>query len=325
MNLTITILAAGEGKRMRSNIPKVLHLFQGKPMLVSIIETSKKLDAKKIIIITGKYDVLIKETISKYMDIDIGNLIFIQQASPLGTGDAIKSCLPSYNKEDKVLILNGDMPLINKEILKKFIDASPYDMNILVARFSNPTGYGRILYDEKKEFIEIVEEKDCSPEQKKIDIINSGLYYVNADLLIKYIPMIENRNSQKEYYLTDIVKIIKHAEQININTFLICQDENKYISGVNTLDELKMLENEINTTIQNPLTQDTTPPADVNTLIKKLEKEGMEKTALLNSKEIDDPNIMISELTKIMTSGDKEFKEKTGRNMTYAEMRAAYG
>jgi UDP-N-acetylglucosamine diphosphorylase/glucosamine-1-phosphate N-acetyltransferase len=327
MNLTITILAAGEGKRMRSNIPKVLHLFQGKPMLVSIIETSKKLDAKKIIIITGKYDVLIKETISKYMDIDIGNLIFIQQASPLGTGDAIKSCLPSYNKEDKVLILNGDMPLINKEILKKFIDASPYEMNILVARFSNPTGYGRILYNEKKEFIEIVEEKDCSPEQKKIDIINSGLYYINAELLINYIPMIENRNSQKEYYLTDIVKIIKHSEEININTFLICQDENKYISGVNTPHELEMLENEINTTIQNPLTLEPKKqePIDVNKLIKKLEKEGMEKTAELNSKEIDDPNKMIQELTKIMTSGDKEFKEKTGRNMTYAEMRAAYG
>jgi len=325
MNLTITILAAGEGKRMRSSIPKVLHLFQGKPMLVSIIETSKELHATKIIIITGKHHVLIKETISKYMDID--NLLFIQQASPLGTGDAIKSCLPSYNKEDKVLILNGDMPLINKEILEKFIDASPYDMNILVARFPNPSGYGRILYNEKKEFIEIVEEKDCSPEQKKIDIINSGLYYINAELLMKYIPMIENRNSQKEYYLTDIVKIVKHTEQININTFLICQDENKFISGVNTLDELKMLENEINTTmnttIQNPLTQDQ--PIDVNKLIKKLEKEGMEKTAELNSKEIDDPNKMIQELTKIMTDGDKEFKEKTGRNMTYAEMRAAYG
>jgi UDP-N-acetylglucosamine diphosphorylase/glucosamine-1-phosphate N-acetyltransferase len=328
MNLTITILAAGEGKRMRSSIPKVLHLFQGKPMLVSIIETSKRLDAKKIIIITGKHDVLIKETISKYMEID--NLVFIQQGTPLGTGDAIKCCLPSYNKEDKVLILNGDMPLINKEILKKFIDASPYEMNLLVARFSNPTGYGRIIYNEKKEFIEIVEEKDCLPEQKKIDIINSGLYYINADLLIKYIPMIENRNSQKEYYLTDIVKIIKHTEQININTFLICQDENKYISGVNTLDELEMLENEIKkttittTTIQNPLRQ-VPEPADVNKLIKKLEKEGMEKTAELNNKEIDDPNKMINELTKIMTDGDKEFKEKTGRHMTYAEMRATYG
>jgi UDP-N-acetylglucosamine diphosphorylase/glucosamine-1-phosphate N-acetyltransferase len=326
MNLTITILAAGEGKRMRSSIPKVLHLFQGKPMLVRIIETSKELHAKKIIIITGKHDVLIKETISKYMDIDIiDNIVFIQQGSPSGTGDAIKSCLPIYNKDDKVLILNGDMPLINKEILKKFIDASPYDMNILVARFPNPTGYGRIVYNEKNEFIEIVEEKDCSPEQKKVDIINSGLYYINADLLLKYIPMIDNNNSQKEYYLTDIVKIIKHNEEININTFLICQDENKYISGVNTLEELEILENEINTSIQNPLTQETPPPVDINKLIKKLEKEGMEKTALLNSKEIDDPNIMITELTKIMTNGDNEFKEKTGRHMTYSEMRATYG
>lgn len=323
MNLTITILAAGEGKRMRSSIPKVLHLFQGKPMLVRIIETSKELHAKKIIIITGKHDVLIKETISKYMDIN--NLVFIQQGTPLGTGDAIKSCLPSYTKKDKVLILNGDMPLINKEILKKFIDASPYDMNLLVARFPNPTGYGRILYNEKNEFIEIVEEKDCSPEQKKVDIINSGLYYINADLLLKYIPMIDNNNSQKEYYLTDIVKIIKHNEEININTYLICQDENKYISGVNTLEELEILENEINTSIQNPITQEIPPPVDLKKLIKKLEKEGMEKTALLNSKKIDDPNKMIEELSKIITSGANEFKEKTGRVMTYSEMRGAYG
>jgi hypothetical protein len=83
-----------------------------------------------------------------------------------------------------------------------------------------------------------------------------------------------------------------------------------------------LLNNKMDTPIKNPLTQE---PVDVNRLIKKLEKEGMEKTALLNSKEIDDPNKMITELTKIMTEGDKEFKEKTGRNMTYAEMRAAYG
>ena len=118
--LTITILAAGEGKRMRSTVPKVLHLFRGKPMLVRIIETSKELGANKIIIITGKYDELIKMTISKYMDIE--NLIFVQQSSPLGTGDAIKSCLPLYGDHEKVLILNGDMPLINSKLLNKFSD-----------------------------------------------------------------------------------------------------------------------------------------------------------------------------------------------------------
>jgi UDP-N-acetylglucosamine diphosphorylase/glucosamine-1-phosphate N-acetyltransferase len=239
MNLTITILAAGEGKRMRSNVPKVLHLFRGKPMLVRIIETAKELDAKKIIIITGKYHELIKQTVEKYMELE--DLIFVQQGSPLGTGDAIKSCLSAYTEEDKVLILNGDMPLINKEILGKFIE-NREPMTILVARFSNPYGYGRIIYDEEGEFIGIVEEKDCSETEKKVDIVNSGLYYLDAKLLIKYIPMIENNNVQKEYYLTDIVKIIKKNEEMSIKTYLLGEEENKYISGVNTPEELAALE-----------------------------------------------------------------------------------
>ena len=239
MNLTITILAAGEGKRMRSTIPKVLHLFRGKPMLVRIIETAKELDAKKIIIITGKYDELIKQTVAKYMELE--GLIFVQQGSPLGTGDAIKSCLSAYTEEDKVLILNGDMPLINKEILRKFID-NREPMTILVARFSNPYGYGRIIMDEQGEFIGIVEEKDCSEKERKVDIVNSGLYYVDAKLLLKYIPMIENNNAQKEYYLTDIVKIIKKNEEMSIKTYLLGEEDNKYISGVNTPEELAVLE-----------------------------------------------------------------------------------
>ena len=237
--LTITILTAGEGKRMRSTIPKVLHLFRGKPMLVRIIETSKELGANKIIIVTGRYDELIKSTISKYMDIE--NLIFVQQTTPMGTGDAIKSCLPAYGDDEKVLILNGDMPLINKEILETFIEHRE-PMTILTARFSNPYGYGRIIMDETDEFIGIVEEKDCTEEQKGISIINSGLYYIDANLLLKYVPMIENKNVQNEYYLTDIVKIIKTHEKISIKTHLISEEENKYISGVNTPEELAALE-----------------------------------------------------------------------------------
>jgi len=239
--LTITILAAGEGKRMRSSIPKVLHLFRGKPMLVRIIETAIELKANKIIIITGKYDELIRDTIKKYMENNIDNLIFVRQSSPLGTGDAIKSCLYAYTEEDKVLILNGDMPLINKNILQKFIN-NDEQMSILVAKFSNPHGYGRIILDKDGEFIEIVEEKDCSEKEKKIDIINSGLYYVDAKLLIKYVPMIENNNTQKEYYLTDIVKIVKKNEAISIKTYLLDEDDNIYICGINTPEELAALE-----------------------------------------------------------------------------------
>jgi len=235
-DLVVTILAAGEGKRMNSNIPKVLHLFHNKPMLVNVIETSMALLPKRIIVITGKYDELIKSTLSKYINIE--NIQFVIQKQPLGTGDAIKSCLPSYNDGEKVLILNGDMPNITKELLKKFIDRiDPFV--VLVAKLSNPTGYGRIVYNNNI-FMEIVEEKDCTEIQRTINIINSGLYYIDSELLQQYIPMITNKNMQKEYYLTDIVNLAN--QNMNIKTFLINENENKYIQGVNTQEELRLLE-----------------------------------------------------------------------------------
>uniref|UniRef100_A0A6C0DCH9 UDP-N-acetylglucosamine diphosphorylase n=1 Tax=viral metagenome TaxID=1070528 RepID=A0A6C0DCH9_9ZZZZ len=234
--LVVTILAAGEGKRMNSNIPKVLHLFHNKPMLVNVIEASMTLQPKRIIVITGKYDELIKSTLSKYINIE--NIQFVIQKQPLGTGDAIKSCLPLYNDNEKILILNGDMPNITKELLKKFIDRND-PFVVLVAKLANPTGYGRIVYNNNI-FVEIIEEKDCTELQRIIDIVNSGLYYIDSEILQQYIPMITNENKQKEYYLTDIVNLAN--QNMSIKTFLINENENKYIQGVNTQEELRLLE-----------------------------------------------------------------------------------
>jgi len=244
-NLVITILAAGEGKRMKSDIPKVLHLFNGKPMLVRIIETTYLLNPTKILIITGKFHELIKTTLSDYFDISNSIIEFVVQKLPQGTGDAINCCLSCYEKDDKVLILNGDMPLINKEVLQKFIQNSNNnnsEMSILVARLPNPYGYGRIIYNDDGEFTQIVEEKDCDDEQRKVNIINSGLYFITGEMLKYYIPFIENENAQKEYYLTDIVKIVKNKTKKQINTYLISEKENSIISGVNTPEELFKLE-----------------------------------------------------------------------------------
>jgi UDP-N-acetylglucosamine diphosphorylase/glucosamine-1-phosphate N-acetyltransferase len=238
-NLVITILAAGDGKRMNSDLPKVLHLFNDKPMLVRIIETALSLNPEKIFIITGKHHKLIRETLDKY--IDINKLWFVNQTEPMGTGHAIKICLPLYDYNSQVLLLNGDMPLINKDILEKFIHSSSY-ANILVAKFEQATGYGRIIYNEKNELNEIVEEKDCTDEQRKVTIINSGIYLIHSKLLKDFIPLIENNNAQAEYYLTDIVKIIRKNTDIPIGTYLIDEHENKYISGVNTAAELANLE-----------------------------------------------------------------------------------
>ena len=276
-NLIVTIMAAGEGKRMNSDIPKVLHLFKGIPMLLRIILEVIKLQPKKIIIITGKYDFLIKTTIKEYcenmsnLNISISDyekiqqLIFIRQNIPNGTGDAIKCTLDCYDDNENVLILNGDTPLLSHFLLNKFLKNKDMNQNfseesslfsgeqslkenkdsakLLVSTIDNPYGYGRIIYDENNNFIEIKEEKDCDKNEKKINVINAGIYLFNSDILKKYIPLINNNNAQKEYYLTDIIKIIRNNDSnINVKTYLI-EDELKYqIHGVNTQQELKNLE-----------------------------------------------------------------------------------
>lgn len=231
-------MAAGEGKRMNSPIPKVLHMFNGKPMLVRIIEIAQKLNPAKVIVVTGKHDLLIRGTLSTYLDTNC--LIFVNQPEPRGTGDAIKQCLSHYSPGENVLILNGDMPLITQDILERFIKTAS-NISILVARFNNPTGYGRIFSDSSG-VVEIVEEKDCTAEQKLNDIVNTGIYIINSMLLKMYIPLITNKNAQQEYYLTDIVKIIRRTSII-INAYLIYREsEIKCVSGVNTQDELAALE-----------------------------------------------------------------------------------
>jgi len=243
-NIVITIMAAGEGKRMNSSLPKVLHKFNDIPMLVRIIKESLVI-SNKIIIITGKYDELIKKIINEYIldMLELQKLQYVQQQNPCGTGDAIKSTLHLYKKNELVVILNGDMPLINSKLLNKFI----YDgtnNSIMVCNLENPKGYGRIIYENNNnnnKFIKIQEEKDCSEDQKNITIVNCGLYKFESELLLKYIPEIKNNNNQKEYYLTDILEILIN-NNYKIETYLLEESENKYIMGVNNQEELKNLE-----------------------------------------------------------------------------------
>jgi len=247
-NIVITIMAAGEGKRMNSSLPKVLHKFNNIPMLVRIIKESLII-SNKIIIITGKYDELIKKTVNEYIldELELQKLQYVQQKNPCGTGDAIKSTLHLYKQNELVVILNGDMPLINSKLLNKFI----YDgtnNSIMVCNLEKPTGYGRIIYENNNnnnnnnnKFIKIQEEKDCNEEQKNITIVNCGLYKFESELLLKYIPEIKNNNNQKEYYLTDILEILIN-NNYKIDTYLLDESDNKYIMGVNNQEELKNLE-----------------------------------------------------------------------------------
>lgn len=244
--LTVTVMAAGEGKRMNSDIPKVLHPFHGTPMLIRILRTVFELQPTKIIVITGKYHELIRDRINiwfhdkEYQE----KIVYVKQENPQGTGHAIHCALKEYDEDQNVLILNGDMPLVTTTLLERFIECEATNINakLMVAELENPYGYGRILLNSRGKFVEIREQKDCDENQVEIRDVNVGLYYFNAILLKKYIPLITNNNNQQEYYLTDIVKILREHTNLEIDIFKIPPTQNYMIYGVNTQEELRTLE-----------------------------------------------------------------------------------
>jgi len=199
MSISIVILAAGKGSRMKSQTPKVLHTISGKPMLFHAIDASKKISDDITVVIYHQAS-LVREAIEKeYSNINI----HIQDAEQFpGTGGALRGVKPKYQK---TLILNGDMPLITQNSLNALIEGDA-DINMSVINLENPSGYGRVII-ENKNVKEIVEEKDCTPTQKETKSVNAGIYCVRSELLDRYIPQLSNNNAQEEYYLTDIIKM----------------------------------------------------------------------------------------------------------------------
>lgn len=255
-HLYITILAGGLGKRMNSSIPKVLHKVNNKPMIVYIIETSLKLNPKKIMIVVGCYKDIIKETIENYIHSNI--IEYTLQETALGTGDAIKSTLSTLSKSASNvnnIILNGDVPMLKyktiRDIYQFYLD-SKSQLLITTIKLKNPFGFGRICFKhtngvnknqfEQYQVNKIIEEKDCSLEEKLIDVVNCGIYITNKDTLLKCIPQITNNNAQKEYYITDIVHLCEGTKLAYI------LPENKFdeIYNINTEDQL----NYVNKTLE---------------------------------------------------------------------------
>ena len=233
----VIILCAGNGKRMKSKIPKVLHKIKNKSMLIYLIEKSQQLNPEKIILVVNNNNrqLIIDEIFNNgYMT---HHIYFVLQKEPKGTGDAVKSCsrvllnyLNSY-----VLILNGDVPLLSIETMKRLIENNTN--NILVCNIKDPKGYGRILCDEKENFLNIMEDKDCNENEKKINLINTGIYCFECKMILKYIDVIDNNNNQNEYYLTDLPKLILKEKKINL---IYTNDENE-IYGINTKEQLDYL------------------------------------------------------------------------------------
>jgi bifunctional UDP-N-acetylglucosamine pyrophosphorylase/glucosamine-1-phosphate N-acetyltransferase len=242
MDHIVLILAAGEGKRMKSELPKVLHIVKGKPMIIHVIETAASTKPKKIILIVGKHYQTIKNCIELY---NIKNIEYVFQKDPLGTGHAINCCkyLFFQNYNCNFLILSGDVPFIKKNTIESLLTIHN-NVSIIVTNLIDPTGYGRIIKDYKGNFNKIVEEKDCNDIEKNITTVNTGIYLFNSILLDKYIDKINNNNANNEYYLTDILKIIKDNEtNIKFNLFEISLEDQYQILGVNNQNQLNYLNN----------------------------------------------------------------------------------
>lgn len=233
--LTIIILAAGKGKRMSSGVPKVLHTLAGIPLLEHVINTAKNLKPDHIYVVYGNGGQEVRERILGH-DIE-----WIQQKEALGTGHAVMQVLPHLQAEQQVLILYGDVPLISATTLRALIkNKNPHGLGILVTEFDNPTGFGRIIRDESKNILSIVEEKDTTSDQKKIKEINTGIMFVSAQHLKKWLPKLSNHgNAQSEYYLTDVVAMAV-GDGVSVHGSLAdCPEE---VRGVNNLVELAHLE-----------------------------------------------------------------------------------
>jgi len=198
MNLTVVILAAGKGTRMKSALPKVLHPLAGKPLLGHVFDLADRLGAQKTICVIGHGAEVVRE---RFAD---KHPVWVEQKEQLGTGHAMQQVLPHIGQNEKVLVLYGDVPLIAESTLKKLLAISaPY--SILTLEMENPQGYGRIVRNDIKEIVAIIEEKDADAQQKKIKEVNTGVIAINSDLLHEWLPKLENNNAQKEYYLTDLV------------------------------------------------------------------------------------------------------------------------
>ncbi len=237
--LNVIILAGGLGKRMESTLPKVCHQVANKPMVVRVIETARKLHPNKILVIVGKYQETISKVIQEFTHTD--DLTFVDQPNAQGTGHAVQCCLPYLNALDESVILYGDTPLIQEKTLSHLLElATPTKM--ITTMLDNPFGYGRIIKDvESGDVLEIVEEKDCSPDQKLIQAVNTGIYVFPNSYLIELLPLLTNNNAQGEFYLTDMVSLIKQHKQTPIGLYYLPKENQMEITGVNTKAQLEEL------------------------------------------------------------------------------------
>lgn len=245
--LDIVILAAGKGTRMQSELPKVLHPIAGKPLVEHVIQAAMPLTDQPINIIVGHGAETVSSAMQSYP------IQFIEQKQQLGTGHAVQQALPFLRDSATVLILYGDVPLIQQDTLKLLIQqASASSLGLLTVTLEDSTGYGRIVRNEAGQVTSIVEQKDASAEQLKIKEVNTGIMAVKADHLKEWLPALSNNNAQGEYYLTDIIATAC-SHDISVNTEQPAQEWE--VLGVNDRRQQAQLERIYQQNLANQLMQ----------------------------------------------------------------------
>ena len=237
-NVGIVILAAGLGTRMKSDKAKVLHEVCDRPMIEHVVEAATAVAGSNVVVVVGHQAETVKQVVSRSFKVG-----YALQAEQLGTGHAVMCAMPHLpNKVQEVVILCGDVPLIRPSTIQRLIadhEDRGRDVTLLTVQMQNPTGYGRIITDEDHHLIGIVEEADANPEQKKIDLINTGIYAVKRNFLSKALPQLESENAQNEIYLTDIIGI-GYRQKKAMGT--VAGNDSTEIIGVNSPAELQAVE-----------------------------------------------------------------------------------
>ena len=234
MSLKIVILAAGQGTRMRSTLPKVLHQLAGRPLLRWILNAVDALAAAELFVVYGHQGEQVQQAFTDTV------VTWVKQTEQLGTGHAVQQVISQLSDDDQLLILPGDIPLINSETLSQLIAQTAADeVSILTANVDEPHGLGRILRNKQQAIMGIVEERDANDDEKMITEINTGVMLLPAKSLKKWLTKLSNNNAQHEYYLTDVIALAV-ADKATIKSSQ--PSFNEEIMGINDRSQLARLE-----------------------------------------------------------------------------------
>lgn len=226
----IIVLAAGKGSRMQSELAKVLHPLAGKPLLGHVLDAVN--DLGQVHVVVGHQSEQVKDFASPY------GVQFAMQRQQHGTGHAVQ-CAIAQVHGDKTLVALGDVPLLRQATLVKLINQCHSAVCLLTLTLADPTGYGRIVRNQDGEIEAIVEQKDCTPEQLKINEVNTGIMVFDSHRLKQWLPQLEDNNASHELYLTDVIAMAK-AEGVQIESHTTTQAWE--VAGVNTPEQLAKLE-----------------------------------------------------------------------------------